>query len=262
MLVQIEITTQCNYSCFYCAGRDMPQKQMSWELFTTVLSRISPHTRVVSLQGEGEPMLHPRFWDMVEAVSAAARTPFTITNGSALIDPDRVEKAFRTIGISIDTLDARLADSMGRHDLQRVLRNLEGLLEKMSPERICIHTVDFGQDLGELRAFVKARGLEHFVQPLQTKPDYAYRYTRNSDHGACTFHCAVLATRGNAYFDISGTELPCCYIKDLSKFESKSKITSQLRNREVPACCDGCTHIFPEAGRGAHKPSMIQRFQQ
>jgi hypothetical protein len=262
MFVQIEISTKCNYGCFYCAGRDMPQKQMPWDLFTSILSRLSPDSRVVSLQGEGEPMLHPRFWDMVDAVFSVGKLPYTITNGSALIDPDRVALKFREVGISIDTLDAQLAENIGRYDLVRVLRNLDGLLAKMSPSRVLIHTVDFGQELGDLRRFTAARGLRHFVQPLQTKADYAYRYGEVNSHGPCTYNCSVLATKGNGYFDIEGRELPCCFIKDLTKFESRERLVSQLADKEVPACCDGCPMIFPQAGRGPNKQSLIARFQQ
>jgi MoaA/NifB/PqqE/SkfB family radical SAM enzyme len=262
MFVQIEVSTKCNYGCFYCAGRDMQQKQMPWELFTAILSSLSPLSRVVSLQGEGEPMLHPRFWDMVDAVAAGGRRPYTITNGSALVDPDHVALKFKDIGISIDTLDPELAEKIGRYDLPRVLRNLDQLLVKMAPSRVLVHTVDFGQDLAELRQYLKARGLRHFVQPLQVKPDYAYRYTEVTDHGSCTYSCPVLAQPGSAYFNIEGRQLPCAFIKDLSKFESRERILAQLHRREVPASCNGCPMIFPQAGRGAHRPAVIQRFQQ
>jgi MoaA/NifB/PqqE/SkfB family radical SAM enzyme len=66
MLVQFEITTRCNFDCFYCAGRAMRQGDMSYEVFIDLLARHverngTPDT--VSLQGEGEPTLHHDFKD-------------------------------------------------------------------------------------------------------------------------------------------------------------------------------------------------------
>lgn len=251
MYTQIEITTHCNYGCFYCAGRDMPQKHMSWELFLSILRGLPAGAGVISLQGEGEPMLHPRFWDMVDAVTAARKTPYTITNGSALIDPERVARRFPSIGISVDTLDADLANKVGRYDLAKVLKNIEGLLLAADPRRVIIHTVDFGQNLDDVTRFVRSRRLRHIIQPLQPKPDYAYRYGIKADFGQCTYNCAQLAKPKDAYFTIEGQKLPCFFIKDVSKFESKERLIEQLGRREVPACCEGCRMIYPEAGKKA-----------
>ena len=138
MFTQIEITTRGNYSCFYCAGRDMEQRDVDWSLFEDILGRLEGQGYRVSLQGEGEPTLHPRFWNMVAAIQAKALVPYTITNGSR-IDAERIAANFRHIGISIDTLDAEEAERIGRVGLEKVLRNLDDLLALMESNRIIIH---------------------------------------------------------------------------------------------------------------------------
>jgi MoaA/NifB/PqqE/SkfB family radical SAM enzyme len=250
VFVQIEIGTRCNYQCFYCVGRDMAQQYMSWDLFTAILERQSVHTvERVSLQGEGEPMMHPKFWNMVDAIKRKELVPYTITNGS-LLDPARVAAAFPAIGISIDTVDADYARKIGRFKLHRVLRNLEALLGVLSPDRVIIHTVDMGQPLDPLKQFLARRGIKkHVIQPLQPKADYAQRYSQKepTSWGACTYHCRFLATPSMRYYDITGLELPCCFIKNTAEFVSREQLQQQLNQRTVPVCCQGCGAIFPQA---------------
>src|SRR5437868_464777 len=66
---QIEPTTRCNFTCGFCAGRYMPQRDLTWDDFQTFLAA-HPALRHVELQGEGEPLLHPLFFDMVAACRA------------------------------------------------------------------------------------------------------------------------------------------------------------------------------------------------
>jgi UDP:flavonoid glycosyltransferase YjiC (YdhE family) len=260
VFVQIEIGTRCNYECFYCVGRDMAQTYMAWDLFVAILGRQSaPEVERVSLQGEGEPMMHPRFWDMTAAILAKGLVPYTITNGS-LLEPERVAGAFPAIGISIDTVDPEYAQKIGRYKLQRVLRNLDALLSVMSPDRIIIHTVAMGQELGPLRRYLAQRGIkQHMIQPLQPKADYAHRYSEEdaSSWGTCTYRCRFLAAPVMRYYDITGLELPCCFIKNAADFISRDELQRQLNQRNVPACCRGCSAIFPDARVAVSRSSNV-----
>ena len=167
--VQIEITTICNFDCFYCAGRSMPQRHMELGRFENILGRLPGKRLTVSLQGEGEPVLHPGFWAMVRKVSGTGKWPYTITNCSA-IDAAMTAKLFPRIGVSLDTLDHAEAEKIGRFGLSGVLANLERLAAAMGPKRIIIHSVDYGQPLEDVRRYVQSLGAHrHVVQPIQTQ---------------------------------------------------------------------------------------------
>mgnify|MGYP002336518558 CR=1 FL=1 len=92
----------------------MPQRHMPLPLFRDILSRLPPGQHTVSLQGEGEPLTHPEFWEMVKLVEQRGCIPYTITNGSK-IDPERMGLYFPWIGVSLDTLDADEAQRIGRY---------------------------------------------------------------------------------------------------------------------------------------------------
>jgi MoaA/NifB/PqqE/SkfB family radical SAM enzyme len=102
--VQIEITTKCNFECFYCAGRHMKQENMGLALFDDILKRLGSFPLTVSLQGEGEPTAHPQFWTMIDRLIDLGHRPYIITNAS-LIDAHQAALKFQTIDVSLDTLD-------------------------------------------------------------------------------------------------------------------------------------------------------------
>ena len=262
MYSQLEITTRCNFACFYCAGRDMPQQDMAWDTFTGIVDSIAQPGSTVSLQGEGEPSLHPRFWDMVAYVHTKRHQPYTILNGSR-VDVPRIARLFPQIGISLDTLDATVAEKIGRFNLAKVLANLEALCAAMGPQRIVIMTVDLGQPLKELRAWVQQRGFaSHVVQPLKTKADYARRYEKllvrvpaaydlkaeaPSTPAAVPRTCRFLHQDIMRYYTCSGLALPCCFIKDTEGIESIAGLRAMLAHGNVPKGCAGCEELRPVA---------------
>lgn len=250
--IQIELTTVCNYACFYCAGRDMPQRHMAMAVFEQIMARLpAPEggAATVSLQGEGEPTLHPQFWDMVHAVRAKGHRTYTITNGTR-VDAARFEQGFDSVGVSIDTLDAQEAERIGRFNLPKVLSHLEDLLAAMGPERVAVHTVSYGQAIEPLVAHLKQLGLRrHIVQPLQVKDDYAKRYTaqpvlqRLAPPPPTQFRCGFLEAPRMRYFDIDGREMPCCFIKDTSGYTSIDDLRQSLAVRQIPRPCAGCREL-------------------
>lgn len=257
MFIQIEISTLCNFACFYCAGRDMAQEYMSLVRFDEILDRLPPDQHVVCLQGEGEPMLHPDFWTMVERLQSRHHTPYTITNGTR-IDAARIAATFPRIAISIDTLDPAEAERIGRKKLDKVLRNLDRLIGAMGASRLVVMTVDYGQPLGELKAFVQAKGIgEHIVQPLQIKDDYRRRYPEFAVPATdYTYRCRYLEQPLQRTYGMDGSEYPCCYIKDPAGFTSIEVLRAALARKTIPPCCSGCREIVA----GAAQPRWMGNF--
>ncbi|MBT9508242.1 radical SAM protein [Rhodoferax sp.] len=247
MFYQLEITTRCNFSCFYCAGRDMPQKDMEWDAFTQIVDAIPGKRVTVSLQGEGEPSLPPLFEDMARYVRDKGHRPYSILNGSRL-DLAVLAGLFPTLGISVDTLDQCHAEEIGRHNLPKVLRQLDDLLRVMDARRVTVMTVDMGQPLDELRAWVRARGFgRHIIQPLSPKADYAKRYTVSTTglQRSQSSFCPYLQRPHTRFFTWDGKQLPCCFMKDSSDFETISQLRAELLSAKFKRCCHGCPQLRP-----------------
>jgi MoaA/NifB/PqqE/SkfB family radical SAM enzyme len=259
MFYQLEITTRCNFACFYCAGRDMPQRDMAWDTFIAIVDRIPGMGSTVSLQGEGEPSLHPKFEAMARHVATRGHKPYTILNASRL-DPERLPQLFPTVGLSVDTLDEQLAHQLGRHNLPKVLRNIESLCQAMDPKRITIMTVNMGQPLDDLRRWVKLCGFgQHIVQQLSPKSDYARRYTVNSQliapSGPST--CRYLQRQLMRFYTWDGRELPCCFMKNSTDFTTTQQLSARLASGLPSSCCDGCPQLTGEKRSAPLLPAML-----
>jgi len=113
-IVQVEPTNQCNFNCIMCIRRFWNAKlgHMDFSLYRRLAESTFPHVKRVVLYGEGEPLIHPKFIDMVKfAREKLPRegTIFFTTNGS-LLAPNIADKLIKKIGvdsiaISMDTVD-------------------------------------------------------------------------------------------------------------------------------------------------------------
>lgn len=250
--VQIELTTICNFDCHYCAGRSMAQRHMDDALLQQVLDSMPTQQSLwVSLQGEGEPTLHPRFWEWAQAFRDKGHHVTTITNGTR-INAQRCHEVLSNIGVSIDTLDADEAERIGRYNLPKVLSHFEELVQTMGPQRVRVHTVSYGQDVRPLLNYLQGLGVRAIVQPIQTKPDYARRYGdlpavhvyRQRQRSVETYTCRFLDGRTPMRFvNIDGIEMPCCFIKDAGAFESTQHVREALARKVVPTPCLGCREL-------------------
>ncbi len=80
---QIEVTRKCSLNCIMCPHRRFSdQIEMEFDVFREI-SNYFDRTKMIHLQGWGEPLLHPRIFEMIEISKIHARTGLT-TNGILL----------------------------------------------------------------------------------------------------------------------------------------------------------------------------------
>src|SRR5438067_12896307 len=137
--IQIEPVGQCNLRCQMCAipfrtdGPPYgPPAFMPFERFTGILDQFAD-LRELQLQGLGEPMMHPRFFDMV-AYAAGKGIVVSTNSNLTLLNARRAEQCVTSglerLHVSIDgATPETYARIRLRSRLDRVLRNLELLLE-------------------------------------------------------------------------------------------------------------------------------------
>lgn len=127
--LQIEPTTRCNFTCGFCIGRGMDQTDAPFGLFQKVLETF-PELQHVQVQGEGEPLMHPRFFDVLALLRRhGARVSF-ITNGS-WFTPDNVRRILdagvHKILVSLESPDARTFQQIRGGKLDKVVRGIRAL---------------------------------------------------------------------------------------------------------------------------------------
>ena len=239
---QIEVTTVCNFDCLYCTGRKMQQKSMSWDTFLQVCEKIN--TKVVSLQGEGEPTLWPHFSRAVNYLTDKGFLVTTITNGSTTRHIELIDK-LHALYVSIDSLDEKEASKIGRYNLAKVLTNLQAL--KPHSKKVTVTTVDYGQDLKPLESYCKSHGFKWQSQKLQQKQDYTEVYPVHwikppKQLISKKLRCEYLDKKLLDFYNIDGLHRPCCFIKSTHVCDPLD-MQRKLNVGIVPHSCLGCSKI-------------------
>jgi MoaA/NifB/PqqE/SkfB family radical SAM enzyme len=186
--LQIEPTTRCNFTCGFCAGRHMPQEDLTWDTFVATLDTF-PEARHVELQGEGESLLHPRFHEMVAELRRRDVAVSFITNGS-LLSARHVETLFEAgiekISVSIESPDPAEFRRIRGGKLEKVVRNLEHLMAERARRGLARPVVGFSVTVlrstwdqqDAIFALYRQLGLDGGItmQPLQAMETYAKHY--------------------------------------------------------------------------------------
>ena len=164
--LQIEPVGRCNLRCRMCPVQYRDHHGTSalldFEAFCTLLDGF-PSLRELHLQGLGEPLMHPRFFDMVRHAAARGIAVSTNTNLTLLTAARAraaVDAGLSEISVSLDAASSPLYESIrvGAR-LPRVLRNLDRLMAARHtgahPPRVRIVTVLMRRNLAELTAMVE-----------------------------------------------------------------------------------------------------------
>ncbi|KAB2639946.1 MAG: radical SAM protein [Verrucomicrobia bacterium] len=107
-IVVWNITRTCNLRCVHCYSDSNAQQypgELDWAQMQSVVADLAAYQVPSLLFSGGEPMIHPRFFDLVE-LSTAAGLKLTISTNGTLITPEKAAllKAANVayVGISLD----------------------------------------------------------------------------------------------------------------------------------------------------------------
>ncbi|SNT10012.1 tungsten cofactor oxidoreducase radical SAM maturase [Anaerovirgula multivorans] len=142
--IYIEVTTECNFSCITCIRSSWQDKlvHMDWETFENILRNLKdlPNLESIHFGGFGEPMMHPRIFDMLKAVKELGLKVEMITNGSYLQE----ENIRQLIDLELDILFTSL-DSPDEEEyneirqganFQRVSQNIANLQAMKKQQKV------------------------------------------------------------------------------------------------------------------------------
>ncbi|MCH2242805.1 MAG: radical SAM protein [Aquabacterium sp.] len=172
--------------------------ELPFERFVELIDQM-PGLQELHLQGLGEPMLHPRFFDMVELAAARGIRVSANTNLTLLTEARArrcVTSGLAALSVSLDGASAGVYESIRlKASFAKVLRNLDRLVAARRQAGSALHIrgvmVLMRHNLAELPALIELlhrHGVpELLVQRLSsdlTQPDLPRRYIPIRDYVA------------------------------------------------------------------------------
>ena len=170
-MVVAEITNVCNLHCIHCPytfiskHKDYVPKYMKWKLYQKIVEEVSDYRGTIfRLLCDGEPLLHPRFLDMVRLAKSKEISPVNfITNGLLLKDEIAagvLEAGVEVVEISLDALTKETYERIRRgSDYELVVSNTNRFIELRDKMRartkIMVSIIDQPEAERELDAFIK-----------------------------------------------------------------------------------------------------------
>lgn len=80
----IEITSVCNLACSFCPPTERAKGLIKVDQFNKILEEIAPHTKYIYLHVKGEPLLHPRIDQLLDAAHEKGFKVNITTNGTLI----------------------------------------------------------------------------------------------------------------------------------------------------------------------------------
>lgn len=228
--VYIEITNRCNLICSFCPRTGRPLSDIDSALFARIIEEVKPLTDQVYLHVMGEPLMHPKFSDLIQ-ICADKALPVAITTNGSKLNTDSTKSLLdpivRRINISLDAVGSGDKDRFGQiiaftrlafeqrpdlyinYRLWNLAFSSEGL-ESESNRLICRRIEDaFGMTIPP-QGHSSGRKSRHLLNRLYLHLDtrFAWPEIDGSRPQNTNGFCHALSSQFAILVD--GTVVPCC----------------------------------------------------
>lgn len=169
MLV-VSITNVCNQKCIHCYSKTLMKSEgyvgnfLPWEIWEKICEETSHWPGVIMNFGtDGEPLLHPKFVDMLRLARKYSISPINITCNGTRVTPAFTDAVIRenlvdVMNISLDALTAETYRKIRCSDLNPILKNVHNLIDKRneakSALKIQVNIIDQPEAHDEIPEFI------------------------------------------------------------------------------------------------------------
>ncbi len=168
-IVMLDITNVCNGKCLHCPQKDVAREggyepaYLEVHLFEKLMKEVSNYKpKVVRITADGEPMLHPEIFTLLECAKRYRVEPVNLTTNGSLLSEEALEEILR---IGVDVVDVSLdafsvetyAKIRAGLDFHKVVENVHRLLERRDPGRtkVMVSIIRMDANEAELDDFVR-----------------------------------------------------------------------------------------------------------
>lgn len=137
--VELHLTDNCNLKCAWCTDKELRKNRATLPIETIekLFKEFGEHNTGVTLEGGGEPTLHPHFEEVVDIGNRMGVDLGLITNGTTDIS-ERIHK-LKWVRISLDSSnEEEYIAEKGVDAFARVLSNLEKMTSMRNPQKTYI----------------------------------------------------------------------------------------------------------------------------
>lgn len=175
--IQFEITSRCNAACTYCPRTayraQWDNRDLSLDVFKNLLS-IFAKTKMVHLQGWGEPLLHKDFFAMVALAKKAGCMVGTTTNGM-LLDHQHisslVESGIDHVAFSLTGIGEKNDTVRKGTEFRKILRAISDLAETKKALKVETPMLNVAYlllrshlpDIDEIVPMLHGHGIQHVI---------------------------------------------------------------------------------------------------
>lgn len=221
----IESSSRCNIRCVMCLNKEADatdKGNMDFDLFRKVIDEARGHVNDVYLHHRGEPMMNPRFFDMIRyARDAGVRTRFH-TNGTMLNEErcrDLLDARPDLVSFSIDGFQKQAYEAVRvGAKFETTVENVRRLLKMRREARqrapyVVIEKIAFNRgeppeiraEAGALRKTFLSDGADEVIE----KKEYAWSVAGNPEPAACERRTVCTFPWYAAVICWDGTVTPC-----------------------------------------------------
>lgn len=276
--IYIEISNLCNLQCSFCPEVLRPKKIMDSENFKEIVEKVKNHAEEICLHLMGEPLLHPKFTEILEHCENN-NVLINLTSNGILLDryQERLfsSKSLRQINFSIQSFK----DNFPQKDLNDYLDKISKFILELNEKRPEVYVNLRLWNLGA-KAYENEEVLQYFeklfnisikrsvdVGSIKSKRIWNKVYLHfDSRFDWPSFYLPPQGDQGKCYglkshigIHANGTVVPCCLDKeaviDLGNINENSledilnsKRAENMRKgfqngRRVEKLCQHCTFI-------------------
>lgn len=182
--VTIEITNRCNLQCFMCPRNKVKMEigDMEVSLFKKIIDEIANFLPVCLVPFfRGEPLLHPRFLEMLSYAKQLGLKPIQIATNAYFLNQDISEKIFDSgidfISFSIDTNMPEIYRKIRQNsDYEKVKSNIIYFLELKRKKGLTLPEIQ----ISAVKTEKNASFLDEFIEFWSDKADRVRIYYAHS----------------------------------------------------------------------------------